>query len=42
LICVFGNGKESSGIGYGQNEISYSNKTNPFYFEQLDDIEKSV
>ena len=36
----FCKGKGSSGIGYGQNEISYSNKTNPFYFEQLDDIEK--
>lgn len=42
LFCAFLNGKETSGIGYGQNEINYSNKTNSFYFEQLDDIEKKV
>ena len=41
-MCFWEWERESSGIGYGQNEISYSNKTNPFYFEQLDDIEKSV
>lgn len=41
-FCVFFNGKEISGIGYGQNKISYSNETNSFYFEQLDDTEKKV
>ena len=41
-VCFFLNGKEYSGIGYGQNKLSYSSKTNAFYFDQLDFLEKKV
>lgn len=42
ILCVFLNGKEEPEIGVGQNKVSFSNKTNSFYYDQLDETEKRV
>lgn len=39
---MFLNGKEEPEIGVGQNKVSFSNKTNSFYYDQLDETEKRV
>lgn len=39
---MFFNGKEEPEIGVGQNKVSFSNKTNSFYYDQLDETEKRV
>ena len=42
ILCVFLNGKEEPEVGVGQNKVSFSNKTNSFYYDQLDETEKRV
>ena len=42
ILCVFLNGKEEPEIGVGQNKVSFSNKTNSFYYDQLDETEKTM